>query len=87
MGHGVVMRFLDVGKGCGFFAFTEIPDSHDTVSATSSDNIGQFMVEGKVGDGRWRFKRDLGGVGVVDIPDVGVGFHFIGGLLEPGNSI
>ena len=51
MGNWVVMGFLDVGQGCGFFSFTEIPNSHYSVSTASSDNIGQFMVEGKVGDG------------------------------------
>ena len=40
MGDWVVMRFLDVGQGCRFFAFTEIPDSHYSISTASSNNIG-----------------------------------------------
>lgn len=45
-----MMTLLHVGQSNGLFTFTIVPNSYDTVCAASSDNIGEFMIEGKVGD-------------------------------------
>lgn len=87
MSDWIVMRFLDMGQRYRLFSFTVIPNTNDSVCATSTDDVCEFVVEGQVCDGRRRVKRYFWSVGVVDVPNVGVSLHFIGGLLESRDGI
>lgn len=87
MGHWVAVGLLDVSQGNGLSAFTVVPNTNDSISATTTNDIGKFMVEGEVGDGRRSIKCDLRSVGVLKVPNVRVRLHLVRSLLEARNGV
>lgn len=81
------MGLLNVSQGDWFSAFTIVPDTNDSVCAATTNDIGKFMVEGKVGDGRRSIESNFRSVGVLKVPNIRVRLHLVRSLLEPWNSV
>ena len=81
------MGLLNVSKGHWFSAFTIVPNTNNAICAATADDVGELVVEGKVGDGRGSIEGDFRSVGVLKIPDIRVGLHLVRSLLEARNGV
>jgi hypothetical protein len=76
-----------MGQSNRLSTFPRIPNPHNTIGTTTTNQICQLVVVAKVSNRGGGIEGKFGFVGAVDIPHIGAGFHFVRGLLESVDGI